>query len=58
MILCPNCGKVDLYVIRETVVMEKIFTADGQSISSKRIKYAESERLCPNCHREVNFLMR
>lgn len=57
MILCSKCGKLDQYVILEKVATEKLFTADGWLKTSKKIKYTESEKCCPYCHRKIKYFL-
>ncbi len=56
IIVCPKCGKVDRYMIKEYVSRHGIFDADGKTIDTTEdvgIKYGKPR--CYQCNRLVKF---
>ena len=55
MILCPKCGKVKTYKIRQTVTREIIYSESGWMCDLKFVKERKSTPKCPKCGRKVKF---
>lgn len=55
MILCPKCGKVKTYKVRQTVTREIIYSESGWMYDLKFVKERKSTPKCPRCGRVVKF---
>ena len=55
MILCPKCGKVRTYKVREIIAREVIYDESGWVCDWKFVNERDSEPKCPKCGREVKF---
>ena len=55
MILCPKCGKVKTYKVREIVTREVIYGESGLVFDWKFVKERKSTPKCPKCGRKVKF---
>ena len=55
MILCPKCGKVKTYKVREIITREVIYGESGCMYDLKLVNERKSTPKCPKCGREVKF---
>lgn len=55
MILCPKCGKVKTYKVRQTVAREIIYSESGWMCDRKDVNEGEGQPRCPKCGRVVKF---
>ena len=57
-IICPKCGQVDCYYMKETVRRGLIFNAEGKSIdcTDEVGIYNGKIKRCLNCDKEVQVI--
>lgn len=55
MILCMNCGKLELYAQRKTISRLELFNEDGELKESTNDEAKYGEPRCPKCGRRVKF---
>lgn len=55
MILCPKCGKVRTYKVRQTVTRENIYSESGWMYDSEFVNEGKGQPRCTECGRVVKF---